>query len=156
MGYKKISPEMEDFILKGIGANITYREIVKEVKEKFGISLSVMAISALKKRVMESITTEFHDELKKERKVELDIKRESLSNCLSMGLELCENELYELMDKQDTKGLTRSDVNKFNSIIDRVIKMKSILTAEVEFSTEGEFSMDKIRKKYKIKKRVND
>jgi len=148
----KITSDIEDMILHMLGAGISYEKIVERIEQERGVRLSVMAISHLKAKIKKSITRDAWTEMHAEQGVELDIKKASLDRCLGIALELCERHLKRLKDKDDEQGILESkDIRLLNEIIDRLIRLRSILVAQITTSGELEFPMEALREKYNIK-----
>lgn len=153
MAQLKITPKIEDFIIQKIAIGIPYKRIVERVKDEFGVSLTVMSISNVKKKIKEVMTSNFVTALDEEQKIDLDIKRSSLNRCIGMALELSENVLINLKAKQEQEELSRGEVRTLNDIIDRLVRMRTILEAQKTLTKEIEFPTTKeIRQKYKFSK----
>lgn len=153
---KKINDATEQFIFEQLAKGLTYKEIVSAVRREKGINISIMAISHLKERIKKYITSDFEKELAKEQRMDLDLKRSSLNRCLEISLDLSERYLLRLKEKDDKYGLDPKDIRVLNEITDRLIKLRSILSAALVLSKELSFPAQaiKLREKYRLEKKI--
>ena len=151
---RKVTPEMEERILKLLATGMyTYDQILRIIESEFGVKLSAMSISYLKGKIKKYMTKDFLHMLQKEQEVDINLKRTSLSRCLEIALELSEKTLQKLREKEKKSGLTRQDIRLMNEIVDRLIRIRASLSAEVVVTKET-FPTEYLKKKYRIKKTI--
>lgn len=147
-GTRKVTPEIERKIVELIGKGIVYNDIRDVVRNKFGVKIGVMTISNIKKKHTK-ITS-----LENEEDINYDVKRQRVSNSMDIALELCENHLKRLQKREkDFDGLTHQDIRLLNDMIDKLVKVRKVLTTEIVMSKELMFPAESLRAKYQLKKR---
>lgn len=148
---KKIDSSTEAYILELMAKGLTYKDIVKAIKREKGIDLTIMAISHLKTRIKKYITKDYANALAVEQQIDLDLKRSSLSRCLEIALELSERNLMRLRALPE---MDKGEIKMLNETIDRLVKLRSILHAQMIMSKEIQFPAAALTQKYEVKKSV--
>lgn len=146
MGYTKITPEIEQKIIDLI-PKLRYEDIVKVIKNQFGIDLTIMAISHVKKKIMKTGSIENLQD------PDIEAKQASISKSMELALDLCERVLMKLDEKErHQNGLEPNDIRLLNDTIDRLVRIKKVLTTAVILTKEMSFPAEEMRQKYQLKK----
>lgn len=141
---RKITPEIEQRIVELLPKK-KYSDIVDNIRDEFGVELTEMAVCGVKERNTKRIS------LRNAENLSLGEEQDKLIHSINMSLDLLENRLEYLKNKEKEQGsLEHDEVKELNEIVDRLCRLKREINVNVVATKELSFPTKELRKKYGI------
>jgi len=135
MPKKKLSAEQQNEIIAMVKQNIPYPQVVKYLYDKHGIKITTMTVS----NVVRGFKKFLAQQLPAERQEEIADLETPIEKMLKEAVQIYQKIMSDLKLNINTFNSRKEDVRLFNDVVDRLSRLRQILSAENVFKKEVSF-----------------